>query len=1001
MKTGGMTLPSQPEAARKGPDPDRGPAIHFGADADTVRLVVDAHRLSYGHMHDPSFATQIARIELMPHQRIAVYERMLANMPLRFWLADETGAAKTVMAGLCIREMLLRGLVRRVLIVTPAARIEHWRRFMRLRFGLAFDHITARDITARDGPEHDANLAIADVDALATTRRFSRLLDAAVVPYDLAVFDRAHQLLGGRRKGRLPHNGRYRAAEALCGTERLPKPPGSGGRGSKLATESVANAAPKLPWSCTHVLILADAKHVVDPFGQYYLWRLMEPGIFTCFEAFRDYPAAEAARHAIQRTRPMLVDHEGQALCPQRILINVQTRATGASSGHDIKLERLAALLRENAYDSEKVVVVAEHRGTVEDIARGLEPLGLAGRVVCAHAEMDAPTRREQWSRFSRPAEENGATCLVATDAAAMTLDLRCCAAMVNYDLPWHADRLERRFGLLHRCDQQSRTVRIFTLLTPGTRTGRVQAALMDRLKQLSAQTGSDRHLDHLGRALAGAGLSRTILRAAAGEEGQAIQFLDERLDASAVAAWDREVSNQDIPRDDVRRHLARLNAQRRQEVYRHLMPGPVMNFVSKAAHRLRVVVAGDLDGAFVLVPGDSDSVGVLWPLLEHYAPPRRTRLTVRRPEDDDEQAVWLHPGEPIFECLRQTVCDRFAAEGLRGAVFVDPLASRGSLLHVALATVVRRADPTIPEFAEPRVLERRIVAVQQNRNGKFTLCTAERLLMLRGQAGVPLSARDFALEAEAHAERAAAWLEEHVRQNMVRPHQDVHREAIARRQVLLRRGYDERSAALAEVRAAWREAASRGDLRTEELPKIKEAQKAWMAKYDATLAALKRWPKLIGAGSIRFLAHALVVPSAYPGDKRRHDKHVEAIAIKIVRGQEQSRGAAVLDVSTPAAALSAGQMEHPGFDLLSCYPDGSQIAIEVKGRSCGGDVALSENEWAQACNLRDRYYLHVVYDCATARPRIVRVRDPYGKFAGWPRRVLISETIVREAAES
>ena len=172
MKTGGMTLPSQPEAARKGPDPDRGPAIHFGADADTVRLVVDAHRLSYGHMHDPSFATQIARIELMPHQRIAVYERMLANMPLRFWLADETGAAKTVMAGLCIREMLLRGLVRRVLIVTPAARIEHWRRFMRLRFGLAFDHITARDITARDGPEHDANLAIADVDALATTRRF-------------------------------------------------------------------------------------------------------------------------------------------------------------------------------------------------------------------------------------------------------------------------------------------------------------------------------------------------------------------------------------------------------------------------------------------------------------------------------------------------------------------------------------------------------------------------------------------------------------------------------------------------------------------------------------------------------------------------------------------------------------------------------------------------------------------------------------------------------------
>ena len=68
------------------------------------------------------------------------------------------------------------------------------------------------------------------------------------------------------------------------------------------------------------------------------------------------------------------------------------------------------------------------------------------------------------------------------------------------------------------------------------------------------------------------------------------------------------------------------------------------------------------------------------------------------------------------------------------------------------------------------------------------------------------------------------------------------------------------------------------------------------------------------------------------------------------------------------------------GFDLLSVATDAGRRAIEVKGRAGAGDVELSDNEWATACNLRGGYWLYAVYDCATPRPRLVRVRDPFGK---------------------
>ena len=114
--------------------------------------------------------------------------------------------------------------------------------------------------------------------------------------------------------------------------------------------------------------------------------------------------------------------------------------------------------------------------------------------------------------------------------------------------------------------------------------------------------------------------------------------------------------------------------------------------------------------------------------------------------------------------------------------------------------------------------------------------------------------------------------------------------------------------------------------------------------------------------------------------EAERYDADVEAIAVKVATDYEKRFGAEVQDVSRPELARRAGLTDWPGFDLLSRRAEGERRAIEVKGRASTGGIELSENEWAKACNLRDEYWLYVVFDCATPHPRLVRVRDPFAK---------------------
>ena len=114
----------------------------FDADPALFRLASEAKRIDLAYLFDPYLAVTTALVEPLPHQITAVYECMLPRQPLRFLLADDPGAGKTIMAGLLIRELQVRGDLKRCLIVAPGSLVEQWQQELDEKLGLSFRILT-------------------------------------------------------------------------------------------------------------------------------------------------------------------------------------------------------------------------------------------------------------------------------------------------------------------------------------------------------------------------------------------------------------------------------------------------------------------------------------------------------------------------------------------------------------------------------------------------------------------------------------------------------------------------------------------------------------------------------------------------------------------------------------------------------------------------------------------------------------------------------------------
>ena len=194
----------------------------FDGDGALFRLVSEAQRIRLAHLFDPVLAVHTSVVEPLPHQITAVYESMLPRQPLRFLLADDPGAGKTIMAGLLIKELIARGDLQRCLIVCPGSLAEQWQDELYRRFQLPFDILTNDKLeAARTGNWFlEANLVIARLDKLSRNEDVQQKLQVPDCRWDLVVCDEAHKMSATFFGGEVKYTKRYRLGQLLSSLTR-------------------------------------------------------------------------------------------------------------------------------------------------------------------------------------------------------------------------------------------------------------------------------------------------------------------------------------------------------------------------------------------------------------------------------------------------------------------------------------------------------------------------------------------------------------------------------------------------------------------------------------------------------------------------------------------------------------------------------------------------------------------------------------------------------------
>lgn len=194
----------------------------FDGDGALFRLVSEAHRIRLAYLFDPVLAIHTSLVEPLPHQITAVYEAMLPRQPLRFLLADDPGAGKTIMAGLFLKELLARGDLQRCLIVCPGGLVEQWQDELYRRFQLPFEIMTNDKLeAARTGNWFRENpFVIARLDKSARDEAVQAKLAVPECRWDLVVVDEAHKMSATFFGGEVKYTKRYRLGQLLSGLTR-------------------------------------------------------------------------------------------------------------------------------------------------------------------------------------------------------------------------------------------------------------------------------------------------------------------------------------------------------------------------------------------------------------------------------------------------------------------------------------------------------------------------------------------------------------------------------------------------------------------------------------------------------------------------------------------------------------------------------------------------------------------------------------------------------------
>ncbi|MET3105434.1 superfamily II DNA or RNA helicase [Oxalobacteraceae bacterium GrIS 1.18] len=1062
----------------------------FDAPGEEFKLAVEAYRINLAHLFDPMMAVHTSNVEPLPHQITAVYESMLPRQPLRYVLADDPGAGKTIMAGLFIRELLMRADAKRILIVAPGSLVEQWQDEMFEKFGLSFTLFSREQVEQSRGgnPFDDIDLMVARVDQLSRNEDLQEKLRLS--HWDLIVVDEAHklsasyfgnkvnktkrfqlgELLGSITRHFLlmtatPHNGKeedFQLFMSLLDSDRFYGKFRDGAHkvdvtdlmrrtvkeemlrfdGTKLFPDRraiTANYKLSDPEAALYAAVTDYVKEEMNRADQLDGQRKGNVGFALTSLQRRLASSPEAIYQSLKRRCNKLkrrvedekLRNRGQTLA-ETINLNgapediwesadamspddyenfeeaVVDQATAAQtiqeleaeiiilealeeqakqvvhSGQDRKWDELSNLLqsptmREESGRQRKLIIFTEHRDTLNYLAvkiRGL--IGNEEAVTMIHGGIKREERRKVQELFRN---DPATRVLLATDAAGEGVNLQNANLMVNYDLPWNPNRLEQRFGRIHRIGQ-TEVCHLWNMVAAETREGDVFQRLFEKL-EVEREALGGRVFDILGEVFEDKSLKDLLIEAIRyGEDPEVRSRLLRKIEGALDTAHLENIIKRNALCEEVMstERLFAVKEEMEKAEARKLQPYFIRSFFNQAFQQLGGELRPREQGRYEIthVPANirerdrqitgrdrrnADTV------LRRYERVCFEKQFVRLIERvGAPMASLMHPGHPLMQSVTDLVLEQHRNKLKQGAVLVDP-SDMGITPKVMFII-----DHSVREGADPaHVVSRRMQFVEIDPQGNTinagwaphldmeSISKADLALIQDVFAAPWLNGTDAQnLEQVALAHASTHLVPEHFDEVRNRREKNVDKTLAAVHERLVKEinYWSDRYIKLQDDIAAGKDVR----LTLENVRRTIDDLTARRESREKELLAMRHVisvTPVVAGGALVIPAGLLAQRTGQPGWTADADARarVEWAAMNAVMAAERALGHEVIDVSAQKC----------GWDVTSLPRaiDGKlppSRHIEVKGRAKGSStVTVTRNEILYGLNQQDKFILAIV----------------------------------------
>lgn len=1084
----------------------------FDAPGREFKLGLEAYRISQAALFDPMMAVNMANVDPLPHQISAVYEYMLPKQPLRYVLADDPGAGKTIMAGLLISELLLRADARRVMVVSPGSLTEQWQDELFEKFGLQFDIFSKEKqeqcVTGNYFAETDR--LICRLDQVSRSEELQEKLQNT--DWDLIIVDEAHKLSAnyfgnkinktkrftlGELLGSIcrhfllmtatPHNGKeedFQVWMSLLDSDRF--------YGKFREGAHKVDITDMMRRMVKEELLTFDGTPLFPERRAYTANYELSPLEASLYEQVTTYvreemnradkldnkkkntvgfaltqlqrrlaSSPEAIYQSLKRRRNRLKDkldemklmargqkakRSGEAETLEKYKVSksitlpddwdeldedlsaeeyelyseeVADQATAAEtifeleaeinslielenqalvlvqSGNDKKWEELSRLLQDSPEminrdgKRRKLIIFTEHKDTLNYLRQRVSDLlGQPQAVRVIYGGTNRDERRKIQTEFR---SDPTVLILIATDAAGEGVNLQNANLMVNYDLPWNPNRLEQRFGRIHRIGQKE-VCHLWNIVANETREGAVFQKLFEKLEIEKSALGG-KVFDILGEAFDNVSLKDLLIEAIRYGEDPATRA---KMDQVIEGALDSEHLKEILRRNAlVESHMGleglyAIKEQMEKAEARRLQPFFIRAFFQESFKALGGELRPREQGRYeinhipALIRERDRSIGESrTPVLSRYERICFEKQQIR--PTGKALAELIHPVHPLMHSVLDLTLQMHRNKLKQGAILIDPADdSDMPRLILILEHTIRETNGKAKSIAS-----RRIQFVSIDMNNKATYAGWAPHLDLQ-----PIEESDLLLIKDI---LHSPWLSQPLEplalqlasEKLVPDH---YAEVKLRRELQADKTLEAVHERLVKEINYWQDRFLKlsDDVKAGKQPKLQpenarrrvDELTARLQQRTAELIALKQvvssTPVVIGS--------ALVIPQGFLS-KRKGEviftpdaasrAHIEKVAMSAVTSAELTLGHSVFDVSADKC----------GWDITARPPlntDGSlpqDRHIEVKGRSKGQTtITVSRNEILYALNQAEKFLLAIVLVDGDSFDGPFYIRQPFNK---------------------